>query len=192
MPVEKTPERTAADIDPALAQINNGFDQGQVRRLSEQRQDLDRELLQGRNAPATRLRGVASRLIPALQPLDRRRHADLETLCCLASRRTGLHSCANARLQVTRIVLRDPSTHKRRINSRDSLIPSLLGIPKIELSRIAANRRYRSRPPGCSPFCPAGTYGTKNLQRFTTPWEVIASAEGLLRDFESRVPASRA
>ena len=29
-------------------------------------------------------------------------------------------------------------------------------------------------------FKAAGAYGTKNLQRFTMPWEVIASAEGLL------------
>ena len=81
-------------------------------------QNLDRELFQRRNAPAARLRGGAPLLIPALQPLYRRRHADLETLCCLASRRTGLHSCDNALPQVTRIGLRHPSPHKRRINTQ--------------------------------------------------------------------------
>src|SRR4029077_7981990 len=71
----------------------------------------------GETLPPRGLRGGAPLLIPALQPLYRRRHADLETLCCLASRRTGLHSCDNALPQVTRIGLRHPSPHKRRINA---------------------------------------------------------------------------
>src|ERR1700720_1446284 len=116
--VEKTPERAAAGFDPSLAQFCNRFYQGQVRPLGDQIQNLDRELLQRRNAPAARLRGGAPLLIPALQPLYRRRHADLETLCCLASRRTGLHSCDNALPQVTRIGLRHPSPHKSRINAQ--------------------------------------------------------------------------
>ncbi len=116
--VEKTPERAAAGFDPSLAQFCNRFYQGQVRPLGDQIQNLDRELFQRRNAPAARLRGGAPLLIPALQPLYRRRHADLETLCCLASRRTGLHSCDNALPQVTRIGLRHPSPHKRRINAQ--------------------------------------------------------------------------
>src|SRR4029077_4581142 len=101
-----------------FAQFCNRFYQGQVRPLGDQIQNLDRELFQRRNAPAARLRGGAPLLIPALQPLYRRRHADLETLCCLASRRTGLHSCDNALPQVTRIGLRHPSPHKRRINAQ--------------------------------------------------------------------------
>src|ERR1700731_3541713 len=116
--VEKTPERAAAGFDPSLAQFCNRFYQGQVRPLGDQIQNLDRELFQRRNAPAARLRGGAPLLIPALQPLYRRRHADLETLCCLASRRTGLHSGDNALPQVTRIGLRHPSPHKRRINAQ--------------------------------------------------------------------------
>ena len=45
--------------------------------------------------------------------------------------RTGLHSCDNALPQVTRIGLRHPSPHKRKINTqKNSLIfPSLLGNP---------------------------------------------------------------
>ena len=116
--VEKTPERAAAGFDPSLAQFCNRFYQGQVRPLGDQIQNLDRELFQRRNAPAARLRGGAPLLIRALQPLYRRRHADLETLRCLASRRTGLHSCDNALPQVTRIGLRHPSPDKRRINAR--------------------------------------------------------------------------
>ena len=83
MSVEKTPERAAAGFDPSLAQFCNRFYQGQVRPLGDQIQNLDRELFQRRNAPAARLRGGAPLLIPALQPLYRRRHADLETLRCL-------------------------------------------------------------------------------------------------------------
>ena len=93
--VEKTPERAAAGFDPSLAQFCNRFYQGQV--LAVGRSDpksRPRTLPPGETPP--RLRGGAPLLIPALQPLYRRRHADLETLCCLASRRTGLHSCDKA------------------------------------------------------------------------------------------------
>ena len=58
----------------SLAQFCNRFYQGQVRPLGDQIQNLDRELFQRRNAPAARLRGGAPLLIPALQPLYRRRH----------------------------------------------------------------------------------------------------------------------
>src|ERR1700751_2606903 len=118
VPVEKTPERTAAGFDPSLAQFCNRFYQGQVRLPGDKTQNLARELFQRRNAAAARLRGGAPLLIRALQPFYRRSHADLETLRRLASRRTGLHSCDNALPQVTRIGLRHPSPHKRRINAQ--------------------------------------------------------------------------
>ena len=112
--VEKTPERAAAlDFDPVACAVLQPFLPRSGPAVgATQIQNLDRELFQRRNAPAARLRGGAPLLIPALQPLYRRRHADLETLCCLASRRTGLHSGDNALPQVTRIGLRHPSPHK--------------------------------------------------------------------------------
>src|SRR6516165_6646986 len=155
--VEKTPERTAAGFDPSLAQFCNRFYQAQVRLPGDQIQNLARELFQRRNAPAARLRGGAPLLIPALQPFYRRSHADLETLRRLASRRTGLHSCDNALPQVARIGLRHPSPHKRRINAKDSLIPSLLGIPPIQISRepqlVAKRVSLRRSHTAVGPFC---------------------------------------
>src|SRR5262249_61032576 len=65
----------------------------------------------------------------------RRRHADLETFRRLASRRAGLHSCDNARPQVTRIGLRHPSPPKGESMRKDLLIPSPMGIPPIQISR---------------------------------------------------------
>ena len=93
-PVEKTPERAAAGFPVRrLQQFCNRFYQGQVRPLGDQIQNLDRELFQRRNPPAARLRGGAPLLIPALQPLYRRRHADLETRSA-ASRRDAPVSTA--------------------------------------------------------------------------------------------------
>src|SRR5580692_3697188 len=75
--VKKTPERTAAGFNPPLAQLCNRLHQSQVWLLSNQRQNLGRNLLQRRNAPAARPRRGALCLAPPLQPLDRRRNADL-------------------------------------------------------------------------------------------------------------------
>src|SRR6266545_4465086 len=110
--VEKTPKRAAAGFDPSLAQVCSRFYQGQVR-----------------------LRGGGPLFTPALQPLYRRRHADLETFRRLASRRAGLHSCDNALPQVTRIGLRHPSPPKGESMRKDLLIPSPMGIPPIQISR---------------------------------------------------------
>jgi len=106
--VEKTPERAAAGLDSSLTQFCDRFDQGQVRLLGNQIQNLGREFFQRRNAPPARPRGGAPLFTPALQPLYRRRHADLKTFRRLASRRTGLHRGNNALPQVTRISLRHP------------------------------------------------------------------------------------
>src|SRR5262245_15936757 len=133
--VEKTPKRAAAGFDPSLAQFCSRFYQGQVRLLGNQIQNLGRELFQRRDAPAARLRGGGPLFTPALQPLYRRRHADLETFRRLASRRAGLHSCDNARPQVTRIGLRHPSPPKGESMRKDLLIPSPMGIPPIQISR---------------------------------------------------------
>src|SRR5262252_6018125 len=133
--VEKTPKRAAAGFDPSLAQFCSRFYQGQVRLLGNQIQNLGRELFQRRDAPAARLRGGGPLFTPALQPLYYRRHADLETFRRLASRRAGLHSCDNARPQVTRIGLRYPSPPKGESMRKDLLIPSPMGIPPIQISR---------------------------------------------------------
>ena len=163
--IEKTPERTAAGFDPSLTQFCNRFYQGQVRLPGDQIQNLARELFQRRNAPAARLRGGAPLLIPALQPFYRRRHADLETLRRLASRRTGLHSCDNALPQVTRIGLRHPSPHKRRINAK-----------RLPHSEPAGNPTDSNKPGTALGSC-LGTSGrvfeTLRIQRTSPPLSFI-------------------
>src|SRR6185437_4088284 len=116
--IKKPPERAAASLDPPLAQRCNRLDQSQVRLFSNQSQDRGGELLQRRNASAARLRRGASAFVPALQPLDRRAYAHLETFGRLVSRCTGLHSFDNAFPQVTRISLRHRQPPSRRINAQ--------------------------------------------------------------------------
>src|SRR5436309_3510120 len=111
--VEKPPERAAAGLDPPLAQLGDRLDQGQVRLFGNQSQDLGGELFQRRNASAAQLRRGAPPLAPALQPLDRRAHAHLETFGRLASRCACLHSFDNA--FPTRIGLRHRQPPRRRI-----------------------------------------------------------------------------
>src|SRR3954471_2966755 len=90
--IEKPPERAAAGFDPPLAQHCKRLKQGQVRLLGNQSQDLVGTLFQRRRAAAARLRRGAPYLMPALQPLDRRTHAHLETFGRLAPRRAESRS----------------------------------------------------------------------------------------------------
>src|SRR5438874_3559186 len=116
--VEKPPERAAAGLDPPLAKLGDRLDQGQVRLFGNQSQDLGGKLFQRRNASAAQLRRGAPPLPPALQPLDRRTHAHLETFGRLASRCACLHSFDNAFPQITRIGLRHRQPPLRRINAQ--------------------------------------------------------------------------
>src|SRR5262249_61317918 len=88
-----------------------------------------------RGAPAAGFRRSTPLLIPALQPLYRRRHAHLETFSGLMARRTGLNGFDHAYPQVTRIGLRHLSPQKGESIPEDSLISHALGIPPIQIGR---------------------------------------------------------
>src|SRR6516162_8407862 len=72
MSTEKAPERAAAGSNPPLAQLRNGFQQGQIRLSCNQSQHFSSgEVLPPRGFDAA---------------LYRRAHAHLETFCRFASR----------------------------------------------------------------------------------------------------------
>src|ERR1700747_1605180 len=117
--VEKAPERAAAGSNSPLAQLCKHLHQGQVWMLSNHSQNLARELFEWRNASAAWLRSGAVIVPPALQPLDRRCYAHLETFGRLAPRRARSHGLDNAFPQITRIGLRHrPPPPARRINAK--------------------------------------------------------------------------
>src|ERR1700747_2473364 len=117
--VEKTPERAAAGSNSPLAQLCKHLRQGQVWMLSNHSQNLARELFEWRNASAAWLRSGAVIVPPALQPLDRRCYAHLETFGRFAPQRARSHCLDNAFPQVTRIGLRHrPRPSARRINAQ--------------------------------------------------------------------------
>jgi len=136
VPVEKTPQRTAAGSYPPPAQFHNRLHQGQVRLFRNQPQYLRSELLQRRNASTARPRLGAPAVVPALQPPHRGRHTDPEQLGCLTSRRPlHLHHFDRALPQVTRIGLRHRPPPKGESMRKDSLIHRPLGISPIQIGR---------------------------------------------------------
>jgi len=56
MSTEKAPERAAAGSNPPLAQLRNGFQQGQIRLSCNQSQHLAGKLFERRSASTARLR----------------------------------------------------------------------------------------------------------------------------------------
>ncbi len=106
-----------------FAQFCNYLDQGQVRPFGDQLQNLSGELFQRRNASAARPRRGAPLFTPALQPLDRRRHAHRKLFGRLAPRRADIHRRDEANSQATRIAfgISSPLMANRCIKTRGSL-----------------------------------------------------------------------
>ena len=106
MSIKKAPKRAAARSNPPLSQLCNRLNQSQVGLFGNHSQYFGRKLFQRRNASTTRLRRHTLALMPALQPLYRRRHAHRETFGRLTPRRARFHRLDNVFPQVTRIGLR--------------------------------------------------------------------------------------
>ena len=132
---EKPRKRTLAGSNAPLAQFRNRLHQSQVRMARNHSQDPRRTLLQRRYASSARLRRRAPALAPALQPLDRRTHAHLETLRRLMPRCAHFHGFDHPFPQVTRIGLWHRPPRKGESMPKDSLIHNPLGTPSIQIGR---------------------------------------------------------
>ena len=114
---EKPRKRTLAGSNAPPAQLRNRLLQRQVRMLCNHSQYPLRTLLQRRNTSSARFWCCIPALAPALQPLDRRTHAHLETIGCLMSRGAHLYSFDHPFPQIRRVGLRHRSLPQRRINA---------------------------------------------------------------------------
>src|ERR1700730_6635522 len=125
VPHEKTRKRALAGSNSSLEQLHKRLFQSQIRPLGNERQNPLRVSFQWRYTSSARLRRRTLALVPALQPFDRRTHADVETLGRLVPRRAlDFNRFDHALPQVTRIGLchRPPPKNrpppKRRINAQ--------------------------------------------------------------------------
>src|SRR5216684_1367038 len=117
--IKKSRKRALAGTNPSLEQLYKRLVQGQVRPFTNQSQYLLHVRFQRRHTSSARLRRGTPALVPALQPFDRRTHADIETLRCLAPRRAlDLHGFDHPFPQVTRVGLWHRTSPKKRINAQ--------------------------------------------------------------------------
>jgi hypothetical protein len=129
MPMKKTRERAAAGSNAMPLKLRDGFFQGQVRLLGNQRHHAFHLLFQRRHAAPSRLRRGAPALIPALHPLDYRAHCDPKMLGRFMPRCATFNQLDNTLTKVTGVRLRHRYPPRARINAKQSLIRNRLGIP---------------------------------------------------------------
>ena len=157
MSTKKPRKCTPAGSNPPLEQLNKRLLQGQIRPFGDKRQYPLLMRFQWRYASSSRFRRCASAFVPALQPSDSRTDTDPKAFGRLAPRcPLNLHRLDHAFPQVTRIGLRHCIPPQRESMTKDSLNPSPLGIPPIQIGRepllaCSSHPALVNRRAGCSP-----------------------------------------